>query len=88
MHNQETNVPFKIQEALCCLKQSTVIIDSIKQDARTPEVDTLIREAADSIFEAQEYLNKIDLEQYRKRSGGFIGENIRVFRHRKNKLSN
>lgn len=88
MRSCEAKVPVLIKDALNYLEAATHSIDNIKQEARTPEVDILIREAADSMFEAKEFLNKIDLEQYNTRAGGFVSENIRIFRHRKNKVIN
>ena len=85
MNCQEAKVPQRISDALNYLELATIILDNIKVEARTPEVDSLIKKAADSIYEAQEFLHQIDLEQYNTRSGGFTGEHVKVFRHRKNK---
>ena len=84
MRNSEKKVFEKIALVKDCLKMAIEQIDLIKKDDRTPEVDKALNTAADSIFEAQETLKRIDEYQY---YSTFVGEQIRpqmVHRKKKN----
>ena len=69
--------------ALESLDTASISIESITRDNRTEDVDKLLNEAADHIYEAQCALKKVGLDQY---DNGYIGEHIVLkMRHRKNK---
>lgn len=83
MNSQEKKVVERVGLALESLDTAAISIDSIKRDDRTEDVDKLLNEAADHIYEAQCALKKVGLEQY---DSGYVGEHIVLkMRHRKNK---
>jgi hypothetical protein len=79
MRYSEKMVVEKVSVTKDLLEQALGQIDSIKKEDRTDMVDKLLGAAADSIYEAQRWLEKIDMVQY---DSSYPSEHIRVRRQR------
>lgn len=74
MNYQESKVPERVNAAKDALSVALLNIDSIQRKDRTEEVNTLLSEAADCIYEAKQLLEKVNTSQY---SNFFNGERVK-----------
>jgi len=74
MNYAESKVPERVNAAQGALSVALEQIDSIQRKDRTEDVNTLLSEAADRIYEAMELLKKVDTGQY---NNFFNGERVK-----------
>lgn len=74
MSNSHKKVPTKIRLIVNALNEALYLIDNIDKNNRTERDDELLHKAADSIYEAREFVNLINVDEYQ--SMPFVGEHI------------
>ena len=74
MNYQESKVPERVNAAKDALSVALLNIDNIQRKDRTEEVNTLLSEAADCIYEAKQLLEKVNTSQY---NNFYTGERVR-----------
>lgn len=74
MNYQESKVPERVNAAKDALSIALLNIDKIQRKDRTEEVNALLSEAADNIYEAKKLLERVNTSQY---NNFFNGERVK-----------